>query len=60
MVRPVFEPAEVSDEADVEHSLSAAAVLADDDLAQQSAVLIHGRILAVDEQNRVTVGLDRP
>jgi len=34
MVTPIFKPAEVSDEADVEHSLSAAAVLADDDLAQ--------------------------
>ena len=49
MVTPIFEPAEVSDEADVEHSLPAAAVLADDDLAQQSAVLVHRRILAVDE-----------
>ena len=60
MVTPIFEPAEVSDEADVEHSLSAAAVLADDDLAQQSAVLVHRRILTVDEQHSVTVCLDRP
>ena len=60
MVTPIFKPAEVSDEADVEHSLSAAAVLADDDLAQQSAVLIHRRILAMDEQYRVTVGFNRP
>ena len=60
MISPILKPAEVSDEADVEHSLSAAAVLADDDLAQQSTVLIHRRILTVDEQHRVTVGLDRP
>ena len=49
MISPIFKPAEVADEADVEHSLSAAAVLADDDLAQQSAVLVHRRILTVDE-----------
>ena len=60
MVTPIFKPAEVSDEADVEHSLSAATFLADDDLAQQSAVLVHRRILAVDEQHGVTVGLVRP
>ena len=60
MVTPIFKPAEVSDEADVEHSLPAAAVLADDDLTQQSAVLVHRRILAMDEQNSLTVGLNRP
>ena len=60
MVTPIFKPAEVSDEADVEHSLPAAAVLADDDLAQQSAVLVHRRILTVDEQHSVTVGLVLP
>ena len=60
MVTPILKPAEVSVEADVEHSLPAAAVLADDDLAQQSAVLVHRRILAMDEQNSVTVGLYRP
>ena len=49
MVTPIFKPAEVSDEADVEHSLPAAAVLAHDELAQQSAVLVHRRILTVDE-----------
>ena len=58
MVTPILKPAEVSDKADVEHSLPAAAVLADDDLAQQSAVLVHRRILTVDEQHCVTVGLD--
>ena len=58
MVTPIFKPAEVSDEADVEHSLPAAAVLADDDLAQHSAVLVHRRILAVDEQHSITFGLD--
>ena len=60
MVTPIFKPAEVSDETDVEHSLSAAAVLADDDLAQQSAVLIYICVLAVDKQHSITVGLDRP
>ena len=60
MVTPIFKSAEVSDEADVEHSLPAAAVLADYDLAQQSAVLIHRRILTVDEKHSITVGLDRP
>ena len=60
MVTPIFKPPEVSDEADVEDSLPAAADLAHDDLAQQSAVLIYICVLAVDEQHSITVGLDRP
>ena len=59
MISPIFKPAEVSDEADVEHSLSAAAFLADDDMAQQSAVLVHRKILTVDEQHSFTVGFVR-
>ena len=60
MVTLILKPAEVLDEADVEHSLPAAAVLADDDLAQKSAVLIYICVLAVDEKHSITVCLDRP
>jgi hypothetical protein len=53
MVTPIFKPSEVSDKTDVEHSLSAAAVLADHGLAWESAVLVYRRILTMDEKHKL-------